>query len=153
EQLARSPGWLQRVDPRAKVIMFGCLVVAASASTSLPVLLALYLAILLAARASRLPFDYFVKRVWLGIPFFAGIVILPSIFFSTGPHLFELSLGPMHLGFSVAALWGALTFVVRVGVSVSLAVLLVLTTPWADLLKSLDALHVPRVFVLVLSMT
>jgi cobalt/nickel transport system permease protein len=40
-----------------------------------------------------------------------------------------------------------------VGVSVSLAVLLVLTTPWADLLKALHALRVPHVFVLVLSMT
>ena len=48
---------------------------------------------------------------------------------------------------------GAALFVVRVGVSVSLAVLLVLTTPWADLLKSLHTLRVPQVFVLVLSMT
>ncbi|MBV9355311.1 MAG: cobalt ECF transporter T component CbiQ [Chloroflexi bacterium] len=153
EQLARAPGWLQRVDPRAKVLMFACLIVAASAASSLPVLVALYLAILLAARASQLPFDYFVKRVWLGIPFFAAIVILPSIFFSPGPHLFELGLGPMHLGFSLAAFWRAVIFVGRVGVTVSLAVLLVLTTPWADLLKSLHALHVPQVFVLVLSMT
>ena len=41
----------------------------------------------------------------------------------------------------------------RVGVSVSLAVLLVMTTPWADVLKSLRAVRVPQVFVLVLSMT
>ena len=41
----------------------------------------------------------------------------------------------------------------RVGVSVSLAVLLVLTTPWADMLKSLRLLRVPQIFVLVLSMT
>ena len=44
-------------------------------------------------------------------------------------------------------------FVTRVGVSVSLAVLLVMTTPWADLLKSLRAIHVPQIFVLILSMT
>jgi cobalt/nickel transport system permease protein len=44
-------------------------------------------------------------------------------------------------------------FVARVGVSVSLAVLLVMTTPWADILKSLRSLRVPQVFVLVLSMT
>jgi cobalt/nickel transport system permease protein len=36
---------------------------------------------------------------------------------------------------------------------VSLAVLLVVTTPWADVLKSLRALRTPQVFVLVLSMT
>jgi cobalt/nickel transport system permease protein len=50
-------------------------------------------------------------------------------------------------------LLGAVVFVARVGVSVSLAVLLVLSTPWADLLKSLQAVGVPQVFVLLLSMT
>jgi cobalt/nickel transport system permease protein len=38
-------------------------------------------------------------------------------------------------------------------VSVSLAILLVMTTPWADILKSLRTLRVPQVFVLILSMT
>jgi cobalt/nickel transport system permease protein len=153
EDLARQPGWLQRIDPRAKVAMFLVAVIAASASTSLGVLIGLYVAILIAARASRLPFDFFVKRVWLGIPLFAGIVILPSIFFAPGPRLFDVGLGPVHVGLSAAGLWSALIFVARVGVSVSLAVLLVLTTPWADVLKSLHALKVPQVFVLVLSMT
>jgi len=153
EELARQPGWLQRVDPRAKVAMFLIAVIAASASTSLGVLLALYLVILAVARASRLPFDFFVKRVWLGIPLFAGIVIVPSIFFAAGPRLFDLGLGPVHVGISAQGVWSAVIFVSRVGVSVSLAVLLVLTTRWADVLKSLHALKVPQVFVLVLSMT
>jgi cobalt/nickel transport system permease protein len=153
EELARRSGWLQRIDPRAKVGMFVVAVIAASASTSLAVLLLLYLATLAVARASRLPFDFFVKRVWLGIPLFAGIVIVPSIFLVPGPRLIEFGLGPVHLGLSAPGVWSALIFVVRVGVSVSLAVLLVLTTPWADLLKSLHALRVPQVFVLVLSMT
>jgi cobalt/nickel transport system permease protein len=153
EELARRPGWLQRVDPRAKVAMFLIAVIAASASTSLGVLIGLYAVILLVARASRLPFDFFVKRVWLGIPLFAGVVILPSIFFAPGPRLFEVALGPVHMGVTAVGMWTALIFVMRVGVSVSLAVLLVLTTPWADVLKSLHALKVPQVFVLVLSMT
>jgi cobalt/nickel transport system permease protein len=153
EALARQAGWLQGLDPRAKVVMFLLTAIAASASTSPGVLLALYLVALAAARASRLPLDFFVKRVWLGIPLFAGIVILPSIFFSQGPRLFDLPLGPMHLGISEPGLWRAMVFVARVGVCVSLAVLLVLTTPWADILKSLHALKVPQVFVLVLSMT
>lgn len=153
EELARQPGWLQRIDPRAKVGMFVAVIIAASASTSLGVLVLLYLATLLVARASRLPFDFFVKRVWLGIPLFAGIVVVPSLFMVPGPRLVEVALGPMHLGLSAPGVWGAVIFVVRVGVSVSLAVLLVLTTPWADLLKSLHSLRVPQVFVLVLSMT
>src|SRR6476661_6061622 len=153
EEHARSAGWLQRVDPRAKLGMFIAVVLAASLSSSLSVLAALYLLILAAGRASRLPFDFFVRRVWLGIPFFAGIVILPSIFLTPGPRLFPLALGPLQLGPSIPGLIGAAIFVARVGVSVSLAVLLVLTTPWADLLKSLQALRVPQVFSLILAMT
>ena len=153
EEHARKPGWLQRVDPRAKLGMFVALVLAAGLSNALPVLVAMYLLLLLAARASRVPFDFFVRRVWLGIPFFAGVVILPSIFFAPGPRLFDLALGPLHLAPSIPGLAGAVVFVARVGVSVSLAVLLVLTTPWADVLKSLQALRVPQVFILLLSMT
>jgi cobalt/nickel transport system permease protein len=153
EELARQSGWLQRVDPRAKVAMFLVAIIAASASTSLGVLIALYVLVLAVARASRLPFDFFVKRVWLGIPLFAGIVVLPSIFFVPGPRLLEVGFGPVQLGLSAAGVWGAVVFIARVGVSVSLAILLVLTTPWADVLKSLHALKVPQVFVLVLSMT
>ncbi|MBV9544625.1 MAG: cobalt ECF transporter T component CbiQ, partial [Chloroflexi bacterium] len=122
EELARQPGWLQRVDPRAKMVMFLLAVIAASASSSLGVLLLLYATILLAARASSLPFDFFIKRVWLGIPLFAGIVILPSIFFVPGQHLFDVAAGPVRVGVSAAGLWGAVVFVARVGVSVSLAV-------------------------------
>jgi cobalt/nickel transport system permease protein len=153
EEHARKPGWLQRIDPRAKLGMFVALVLAAGLSNALPVLIGIYGVILLAARASRVPFDFFVRRVWLGIPFFAGVVILPSIFFAPGPRLFDLALGPLHIAPSIPGLTGAVVFVARVGVSVSLAVLLVLTTPWADVLKSLQALRVPQVFILLLSMT
>ncbi len=133
--------------------MFITVILAASLSGSIPVLIALYAVILVVAAASRIPFDFFVKRVWLGIPLFAGLVVIPSIFFVPGPSLFELQLGPLMIAPSIPGIIGAILFVIRVGVSVSLAVLLVLTTPWADLLKSLQAIRVPQVFILVLAMT
>ena len=152
EEHARGRGWLQRVDPRAKLGMFLAVVLAASLSSSIIVEVGLYAVVLAAAGASRVPFDFFVKRVWLGIPFFAGIVVIPAIFFVPGDRLFDLALGPVHLAPSIPGLAGAILFVARVGVSVSLAVLLVLTTPWADLLKSLQAIRVPQLFILVLAM-
>ena len=153
EEHARGRGWLQAVDPRAKLGMFLMVVLAASLSSALAVEVGLYAVVLAAAAASRVPFEFFVKRVWLGIPLFAGIVVIPAIFFVPGPRLFDLGLGPVHLAPSIPGLTGAVLFIARVGVSVSLAVLLVLTTPWADLLKSLRSIRVPQVFVLVLSMT
>jgi cobalt/nickel transport system permease protein len=153
ERHARMDGWLQRRDPRAKLGMFLALVLAASLTASVGVLAALYAAILVAARASRVPFSFFVRRVWFGIPLFAGIVVIPAIFMVPGSRLFDLAIGPLHVAPSETGAAGAVLFVARVGVSVSLAVLLVMTTPWADILKSLRSLRVPQVFVLVLSMT
>ena len=153
ERHARSDGWLQRRDPRIKMVAALTAIVAASLTSSLAGLALLYGATLGAAKASRVPFGFFVRRVWLGIPFFAGIVVVPAIFFVPGPRVFDLALGPAHLAPSWNGLAGAAIFVSRVGVSVSLAILLVVTTPWADVLKSLRALKVPQVFVLVLSMT
>lgn len=153
EQHARQSGFLQGLDPRAKLGMFLALILAASLTGSLTVLGSLYAVVLAAAGASHLPYGYFVKRVWLGIPFFAGIVVVPALFLVPGPRLFDLPLGPIHLAPSVPGIIGAVILVARVGVSVSLAVLLVMTTPWSDILKSLRVLHVPQVFVLVLSMT
>ena len=153
EHHARSDGWLQKRDPRIKMVGALTAILAASLTASILGLALLYGATLAAARASKVPFGFFVKRVWLGIPFFAGIVVLPAIFFVPGPRLFDLAIGPAHLAPSWNGLAGAALFVSRVGVSVSIAILLVVTTPWADVLKSLRALKVPQVFVLVLSMT
>lgn len=153
EEHARSDGWLQGIDPRAKLGMFLVTVLAVGFTNSVVVLVALYGVLLLSARASHVPFDFFVRRVWLGIPFFAGIVVVPALFFVPGPRLFDLPIGSVHLALSAPGVAGAVLFLARVGVSVSLAVLLVMTTPWADLLKSLRSIRVPQIFVLILSMT
>ena len=153
EEHSRKPGLLQGLDPRAKLGMFFAIVLAASLSASLLILVGLYLILLMAARVSQIPFDFYVKRVWIGIPFFAGIVIIPSIFFAPGPRLFDLPIGPIHLGMSIPGIAAAIVFVARVGVTVSVAILLVMTTGWSDVLKSLQTLRVPQVFILILSMS
>lgn len=153
EEHTRKHGWLQSLDPRAKLVMFLIMVLCASLAGSLVELCVLYALLLVVARKSLIPYDFFIRRVWLGIPFFAGMVVLPSIFFTSAPRLFDLALGILHIGPSLASLLAASIFVLRVAVSVSLAVLLILSTPWSDLLKGLQSLHVPEVFTLLLSMT
>jgi cobalt/nickel transport system permease protein len=153
EEHARRPGFLQRRDPRAKIVAFVVAILAVSLALHPLTIILLYAAILATAIASRLPVGFYVKRVWLGIPMFAGIVVIPSIFLAGGHPLLRVPLGVTGLTVSREGLVGAGIFVLRVGASVSLAVLLVLTTKWADLLKALRILKVPTVFVLILSMT
>jgi cobalt/nickel transport system permease protein len=122
-------------------------------SRTLPVLLTLYAFTVIMAMLSQLPLGFFVKRVLLGIPLFSGIVFVPALFLIHGTPLVELNVGFVHLGISANALLSMAIFVTRVSTSVSLAILLVVTTQWADLLKALRVIRVPSVFIVVLGMT
>jgi cobalt/nickel transport system permease protein len=153
EENARKRGLLQRRDARAKLLAFAALVIAAALSREWTVLATLYALVLATAALSSVDMRLFVKRVWLGVGLFSAVVILPSVFFVGQRELFQVPLGPLTLAVHRDALLAACVFVLRVGVCVSLAVLLVLTTKWADILKSLRALHAPNGLILVLAMT
>jgi cobalt/nickel transport system permease protein len=153
--VAMQRGLLQRIEPRVKLLtMLGLLVVAAFIR-NIPVLAGLYGVTLVLAVVSGLPLGFFVKRVWLFIPIFTGIVVLPATFsFITHGDIvvplgtwFGDRVGLTHQGLSAAGL-----IVIRVATSISLVVLLTLTTPWNRLLASLRAIFVPRIFILVLGM-
>ena len=153
EENARKRGFLQRRDPRAKLLAFLALIIATGLSREWAVLAALYALVLAAAAVSSIDMGLFVKRVWLGMGLFSAVVILPSIFFIGHRELFQIPLGFFNLTVHRDGLIAAAIFVLRVSASVSLAILLILTTKWADILKSLRVLRVPNVLVLVLGMT
>jgi len=150
ERIARGPGLLQALDPRLKILSALLLLLAVSLSRSLLVILSLYFLALALAFFSRIPLGFFVKRVWLLIPFFTGLIALPALFITPGPVLARLPLG---LIVTQTGLTTAVFLLLRVGTSVSLAVLLVLTTPWNSLLKALGVLRLPAVVILILGMT
>jgi cobalt ECF transporter T component CbiQ len=150
EEIARRPGLLQAIDPRVKVLSLIGLLLAVGLSRSLPVIIGLYVFALILARLSQVPLGFFVKRVWLFMPFFTGIIALPALFITPGPPLVQLPLG---LVITRTGAQTALFLLMRVSTSVSLGILLILTTPWNTVLKALGVLRVPDVFVLMLGMT
>jgi cobalt/nickel transport system permease protein len=158
EEIAREPGLLQSLDPRAKLIGAFALLIAISASHNLMVILVLYLLTLPMAFASRVPMGFYLKRVWLFMPFFTGVIALPALFspFTPGTPMITLidSASPkLFLAITYPGIITASFLLLRVGTSVSVAVLLILTTRWSVLLKALRVLHVPQAFVLILGMT
>ncbi len=153
EAHARRDGYLQRRDPRVKLLAFVVLVTATAISRDWPVLAALYAVVLLAAAASRIEMGMLLKRTWLGVPVFSALVVGPSIFFVGSHPLFHLPLGFATLTARREGLAAAAYFVARVDVSVTLAITLILTTRWAEILRALRFFRVPNVFVLILSMT
>ncbi len=156
EEVSSGEGLLQRMDPRIKLVSVVALLVAAALVRHVPVLVAMYLGTLVLAAASGLPLRFFVRRVWLFIPIFTGIVVLPATLSIVTPGHVLLPLGHWWFGHAVGITSQGLVagglIVTRVAVSISLVVLLTLTTPWNGLLAALRALFVPRIFVVVLGM-
>lgn len=153
EELAGRPGLLQRLDPRAKVVAALVLLLAVGLTLRIEVLVALYLLTLPLTWLSRLPFGTFVRRVWLFMPFFTAAIAVPALFITPGEPGLVLLTRPFALVVTVQGARTALTLIVRVAASVSLALLLVQTTRWPALLKALRTLRVPQPLVLILSMT
>ena len=165
DSIAQSKGLLQSLDPRIKLISMVVFIFAVAMTRDIRLLAIVYILTLIVAYLSRIELWFFIKRVWMFIPIFAGIIMIPVLFniFTPGDALVTVAtpgpnayLGPFVLpavititkqGVMVASL-----FVLRVATCVSIAVLLFLTTPRDLLFKSLRSFKVPKVYVLTLDM-
>ena len=155
EDTAARRGALQRLDPRVKAVALLVLLVAVGLVHHIGVLIAAYALTLTLAVASGLPLGFFIKRVWLFVPIFTGIVVLPATLSIVTPGDLVLTLWHWRgtpQGFTAQGLTSAALITTRVATSVSLVVLLTLTTPWTRLLAGLRALGVPRIFILIIGM-
>ncbi len=165
ESNSRRRGLLQSLDPRAKLISILAVIFATSLIGNLRVLIFIYVLTLIFAYLSKIEVGFFIKRVWLFIPVFAGIIALPMIFniFLPGDPIFQVAylgpgahLGPLTLPESIfitrQGLNAAVIFTMRVATCVSAVVLLFITTPQQVLFKSLRTVGVPKLYVLTLEM-
>jgi len=151
EELTKTNGLLQRIDPRVKIVALLPLVVVAALARKLWVIAALFIVAVVVAMLSNVPLRTLAKRVWLGVLTFSGVISLPALFLTPGRTLYTLPL----LGWIVTAqgLRAALYLIMRAETAATFSVLLVLCTPWSNLLKALRVLRVPIVLVVVLGMT
>jgi len=165
EDQSQKPGLLQGIDARVKLLGVLLLVVCTSLLHSIPPIYGLYGLTLILALLSRIEAAFFIKRVWLVLPLFVGLIALPAtlniftpgetavtIFslekdYHFGPYFIPPEISMTHQGISAALL-----LVGRVATSMSLVVLLPLTTSWADLLKAVRSLGVPQIYVQTLGM-
>jgi cobalt/nickel transport system permease protein len=166
EQYSRKAGLLQQIDPRTKLLVALAVLISVSFVHLHGLLWTIYCGVLFLALGSRIEFWFFLKRVWLFVPLATGIIALPALLnwvtegrsilvlhqFQRPPQVGPWSF-PEILAISDTGVKSALLFVSRVGVSVSIVVLLTLTTAWQKLLRSLRVLGVPQFFVFSLGMT
>lgn len=156
-------GFLAALDPRAKVIGGLCLIVAATL-TGQPLVLALgYTGCLLLAAWSRLPLRRFLA-LWLAVPLFSAVVMLPATLDVVTPghpllvlwHDAAWRIGawrlPSALTVTDAGLLAAGRMVLRTALCASLAWLVAASTPPVRLFYGLRVLGVPSAFVMTLAL-
>jgi len=156
QDFSRKKGFLQSLDPRTKILMVVISLLAISLARKIEILLGLYILFLLIAVISQLAIKNFILRVWLFLPFFTGIIALPILFniLSPGPKIITIVNTPQfQLSITSVGISKASNLIFRVADSVSAGMLLILTTPWADILKALAVFRIPTVFILILGMT
>jgi cobalt/nickel transport system permease protein len=151
EELAKKNGVLQKLDPRVKIAAILPLIVIAALARRLWVIAVLLAIAVGVARLSNVPLGTLAKRVWLGVLTFTGLISLPALFLTPGQAIYTLPL----LGWIVTAqgLRAATYLIMRVETAATFSVLLVLCTPWSNLLKAFRVLRLPIVLVVILGMT
>ncbi|MEW6408904.1 MAG: cobalt ECF transporter T component CbiQ [Nitrospirota bacterium] len=148
--------FLQRLDPRAKVLSTVCFILLVTFTRRIEVLLGISLLSMLVSSICGIKPSVFIRRAWILPLLFTGVIIIPSIFniITPGDTLVTLFEGDgIVIAVTEQGLWGAITLVLRVMASVSLVTILTMTTRWSDLLASLKALRMPRIFILILEMS
>jgi cobalt/nickel transport system permease protein len=144
---------LHRLDPRVKVVITVLFIISNAALPDgawVAFLLAWGL-VLTVNLLARLEPAYALKRSLIALPFaLAGLTV---IFTLPGRPAFTLPLGPWTLTATDAGLTRFASLVTRSWLSVQMAILLVATTRFPDLMHALRHLRLPYLLVAVISFT
>ncbi len=151
EELAQADGFLQKLDPRVKIVGLLALILDATLSRNIFTILFVFATAVLLAAVSRVPVKILAARAWLPALVFTGTIALPIVFIAPGDALLRLPF--LNWTITTQGLTSAFYLISRVEATVTLSLLLVLCTLWTHVLKALRVLRVPVVFVVILGMT
>lgn len=166
EHYAGRDGLLQRIDPRIKLITAVLLIIITGLSRSIPALVGVWVCTVLLILISHLPLLALQKRIWGFIPLITLVASIPAMFniiidgtpllmIYQAPHpLTWLGIHiPANIYISRQGFMAAIFLSLRVGISLTMGVLLTMTTPIAKLLKSLQIMGVPSLLVTIIEMS
>jgi len=151
DALGARQGFLQQLDPRTKLVGTLVLIVSGVLTHSLLVLSGLFALALVLALASRIPLVRLYKQVWISVLLFTGAIALPAIVVVPGDPLWRLPLLGVTVTFQ--GVRSAAFLIARAETSATLALLLIVSTPWTHVLKAMRSLGAPVVLVAILGMT
>ncbi len=154
QEYAVKNGFLQKSNPVFKALVFLSILLSVLFAKSLYFLVGVYVLCLVLTVLSSIKIGFFLKRSLFFIPLFCFFVGLPALFSIVTPGEIVFSFKIFSHSFSITkqGIMSAGFFFMRVLVSVSLCVLLVLTTRHNVLLRMLRVFKVPQIFVMILGM-
>ncbi len=155
EEYALKKGFLQKLDPRFKILTFILIILTVVITRNIPVIIYFYIVSIILAYFSKIDIIYFLKRTCIFIPFFSLFIAFPAIFnlFVPGPALFTFKIFSMDISVTKPGLLSAFLLILRVLTTVSFIVLLSLTTRQNNLLRALRIFKIPQIFIMVLMLT
>lgn len=143
---------IHRLDPRVKIIaMFALILSVIFTPPDAFVSLALFF-ILIGALVvlSRIPVGFVLQRSLVIVPFVLMVAVFIP-FFKKGEIAGGYSLGSLELTVSYSGLMVLWNVLIKSYLSVLSMILLVASTAFSDLLKAMEKLRVPRLFLLIIS--
>lgn len=159
-QQAQLSGFLQRIDPRAKLLIILGFILFTNFTHNWLVLFLLFFISLGYAFLSKLNIRTFLVRVWGYIPLVVLLFSLPGMFnlFSPGRAILTVIAaqpsGLFHNGLSLTTTGVAVVgkLFVRSGITLGFAYLLIMTTPWLEISHALSRFKFLRGFVQIIDM-
>ena len=153
ERYTSSRGVLQQVNPLIKLVSLVAIILSAVVATTIYPLLTLFIIILILCALSKIPLGYFLKRATLFIPVFAAAIASPLIFITPGASLANITIGPLTIQPTLEGLEKAALFTFRIWICVATLNLFILTTRFSQIIRSMDQLKLPRIFIILTAIT
>lgn len=153
QEYSTLSGVMQKVDPRIKLLSFVAVVVSAVVVRTITSLLILFAMIIMLCTLSHLPLRFFLFRATFFVPIFAGLIALPLPFITPGTPLVKFGYGVIIGTIMCEGVYKAALFTFRVWVCVASSVLLISTTRFHELIHAMEKLKMPRVLVLMTTVT
>ncbi|MBN1418495.1 MAG: cobalt ECF transporter T component CbiQ [Planctomycetes bacterium] len=151
DRYARIASPIHRMDPRAKLAAVAVWIVSINVTpfAQLAKLGATAAALAVLIALSRVPPAYIAKRSLVVLPFAVSVAAF-GVFFGPGPPDGALRVLGLAIPYHSEGLRALAEVSVKAYLSVTVALLLVSTTPFSEILRGLAWYRVPRVFVLIL---
>lgn len=142
---------VHHLDPRVKVVVTVLFIVSNSLlpDGAWPAFAASLALVLYASGLSGLGAGFTLRRSFIALPF--ALAALTTLFATPGSPVLHLAAGPLDLTITGPGLVRFTSIMIRTWLSVQMAILLVATTSFPDLLHALRHLRVPGVLVAIIS--